>query len=524
MWTKYSRPLKAIVQYPHLSEDTKTLIRIFLSEIEMKFWLAITSTCLALVLTYLNYAYRYWSRKGVKQLPTHLIWGHVKDLKSLHYQQILQKVYDKFKAQTKVAGIYVYTKPVAVILDLETIKNVLIKDFNKFTSRMAYKNNKDILSQHLFNLEGSKWRPLRTKFSPIFTSGKMKYMFALTKAVAEEFSETYERSLESSHLIDIYNLNSRYTIDVIGSCILGFDCNSLKNPQAEFRQISTKIFGRKNFNIKWHLFKQTYVNFMKFFGHKRYPKLLEDFFRRLVREGLFEREKHNILRRDFVDLILELRRSGDMNLTYDQIAAQFFIFFAAGFETSSTTMTCLLYELARHPEIQEKLRQEIHEVLENYDNQITYEALMDMKYLDQVINETLRLYPPLPFLQRMTTDTAKIGDLTLPQGSEIFIPVWAIHHDPEIYPKPFEFQPERFNPHAIMQRHPQAFLGFGDGPRNCIGLRFGRMQTKIGLVSILSKYKFSQAPETCRELEFSNHSVVLISSKVLLLKVDRLEN
>lgn len=340
---------------------------------------------MSLILSYLKVKYSYWDLMGVKQLKPHFIFGNIWKLKSMHHTSVLQEVYDKFRATAKLAGFYIFTKPVAVILDLDIVKSVLIKDFDKFMSRMDYENDKDILSQHLFILNGPEWRPLRHKFTPTFTSGKMKFMFPTIKSVAEEFDKTYERYLEHDEVINVHDLNGRYTIDVIGTCAFGIECNSLKDPMAEFRQISLKIFGRQNFSVKWHLFKLYHINWMKFFGAKRFPKNIEDFFKRVIQEGVMEREKNNIVRNDFVDILLELKKSEDIQLTYDQIAAHFIVFYVAGFETSSTTMSNVLFELGRHPEIQEKLRNEILKTLERHNNELSYEAMMDMKYLDQVI-------------------------------------------------------------------------------------------------------------------------------------------
>lgn len=351
----------------------------------MHFWLIIFLTLLCFILSYLKIKYSYWYRKDVEQLKPHCIWGNIPELKSLHHGQFSQMVYDTFKTKTKLAGVYIFTKPVAVILDLDLVKSVLIKDFHNFSSRMTYKNDRDILSQHLFNVEGPLWRPLRNKISPIFSSAKMKYMFCTIRTVTEEFLATYEKCLQQSDVLDVHDLNGRYTVDVIGTLAYGIECNSLKDPTAEFRQISLKIFGRKSFNIKWHLFKQTYIDLMKFFGHKRYPQFIEDFFQRVMREGVLEREKNGIVRNDFVDLLLELKKSQDMPLTNDQISAQLFVFFAAGFETSAQTMSNLLFELGRHPEIQEKVRDCIQETLKEHNNELTYEAMIDMKYLDQAI-------------------------------------------------------------------------------------------------------------------------------------------
>lgn len=137
----------------------------------------------------------------------------------------------------------------------------------------------------------------------------------------------------------------------------------------------------------------------------------------------------------------------------------------------------------------------------------------------------MRKYPAFAILQRLAAEDYKVPgtDITIDKGTEIFIPLRCIHYDPEIYDNPNEFRPERFDPSEVAKRHPQAFLGFGDGPRNCIGLRFGRMQMKIGLIKLLTKYRFSHCPETCKEIEFSDHSFILIpKNNVVYLKVEKL--
>ena len=357
----------------------------------MNYWLFVLWTLVIILVASLKVKFSYWQLNGVTQLKTHFIFGHFFKLKSLNHLEILQEVYDKFKGSCKIAGIYLYTKPVAVLLDLDVVKSVLIKDFHNFEDRMAYKNEKDILSAHLFNVEGSVWRPLRQKLTPTFSTGKMKFMFPTIAKITQELKEAYEReaNVACNSVVDVYKLNGRYTTDVVSSCIFGAECNSLKDPSEQFWHICSKIFGRTNFNVRWHLFKQTYVDFMKFFGHKRYPQFIESFFRRITRDAVLEREKQGIQRNDFMNILIELKNKKDENgqpmLTYDQVSAQLFVFFAAGFETSSTNMTMVLYELAKHPEIQEKARQEIKHVLEKHDNQLSYEAMMELSYLDQII-------------------------------------------------------------------------------------------------------------------------------------------
>ncbi|XP_073823363.1 cytochrome P450 6a8-like [Musca autumnalis] len=492
----------------------------------MTFWFIIFGIFFCTFLCYQRTRYSYWTRRNVEQLKPHFLLGHIPKLKGMNHKEFMQEVYDSFKGKQRLVGVYIFTKPVAVILDLDLVKAVLIKDFNNFASRMTYKNEKDILSQHLFNVEAELWRPLRTKFSPTFTSGKIKFMFPTVRKLCADFLQTFEEAVEKSNLINVHYFNSLFTVDVIGTCFFGIECNSLKDPEAEFLKVSSKIFSRSNFNVRWHLFKQTYVGFMKFMGFKRFPQFVEDFFRNVVCEGFKAREKQQILRNDFVDILIDLKKSGELNLSYDQISAQLFIFFTAGFETSSTSMSYALFELAKYSDTQNKLRQDIWEVLQKHNHVMSYEALMDMKYLDCVLTETLRMYPPLPFLQRVALNDYKVHgtDVIIEKNTEVFIPAYGIHYDPNIFDNPKQFQPERFLPGGEwVKSHPQSFLGFGDGPRNCIALRFGRMITKLGLISLLTKFKFSQpSTKNSEEIEFSNHSMVLVPKGGVYLKVEKI--
>lgn len=120
----------------------------------------------------------------------------------------------------------------------------------------------------------------------------------------------------------------------------------------------------------------------------------------------------------------------------------------------------------------------------------------------------------------MPSDDANI---VLERGISVHIPVRAIHYDPEIYPEPNEFRPERFEAAAVQQRHPMAFLGFGDGPRNCIGLRFGRMQVKVGLITLLSSYRFQLPADGSSELTIGSKNLLLIPNEGVRLRVEPIE-
>lgn len=127
-----------------------------------------------------------------------------------------------------------------------------------------------------------------------------------------------------------------------------------------------------------------------------------------------------------------------------------------------------------------------------------------MKYMEAVINETLRMYPPAHRVERIVTENIEYGDLRLKKGQVILIPVYALHHDPNLYPEPDTFRPERFldsddSGSSIIKTLPHdsiTFLPFGAGPRSCLGMRFAMVEIKILLATILTKFKFITSPET----------------------------
>ncbi|XP_004521370.1 probable cytochrome P450 6a13 [Ceratitis capitata] len=500
----------------------------------MDFYFLIFSTIFTLLLSYLRYKYQYWELRGVPQLKMNFLLGNLSRLRTIHKSELLRDAYREFHGKAKLVGTYIFTKPIAIVLDLDVIKAILIKDFNKFTDRFQHRaSGSSVIKHHLFRLHGEKWRPLRTKLTPTFTSAKMKFMFPTLITVAGQLETAFSTQLAKSPNgdIELHDFMGRFTTDVIGHCAFGVECNSLKDPNVAFRRIGHSIFYPRYLSIRLRTFMLTYpviMKFLSFFNIREHSAEIEDFVLSLVRDTVRLREEQNLQRNDFLNMLIEMRNTKDAQgapgMSIKEMAAQVYIFFAAGFETSSSNMSYGLFEMAKNPHVQEKVRAEILSVLEKHNGELTYEAMMEMTYLDQVITETLRKHPALAALNRCANEDFKVPgtDITLEKGTNIYIPVKEIHYDPDIYDNPSEFRPERFNPEEAQKRHPQAFLGFGDGPRNCIGLRFGRMQVRVGLITMLKSYRFSLSEKTPTELEISRNSIVLVPRSSVWLRAEKL--
>jgi len=419
------------------------------------------------------------------------------------------------------------------VTNLEVVKHVLVKDFNNFHDRGVYVNTKaDPLSGHLFSIEGMEWKNMRAKLTPTFTSGKMKMMFETVCSICDEMI-AYVHENAKSDQIEMKDILARFTTDVIGNVAFGLDMNSMKNPDSMFRKMGRKVFDTPPLQTLKVVFLTTFRKYLKNFDFMTTNKEVSDFFLSSIRETVDYRENNDVKRNDFLSLLLQIKKHGKINddvgesiggITTEQLAAQAFLFFVAGFETSSTTMTFVLYEIAKNSDIQENLRQEIKRVLSQFDNKLTYEAMLEMKYLQMVIDETLRMYPPVDSLIRLASNDYQIpgSNLTIEKDTLIFIPVYGIHYNADIYPQPARFDPERFNEEQKKERHPMAHLPFGEGPRNCIGLRFGLMQTKIGLINLLTNFKFSPSARTTIPMEFLPSAPLLCPIDDMWLKVEKL--
>ncbi|CAG9827990.1 unnamed protein product [Diabrotica balteata] len=484
-----------------------------------------TIICLLTTITFLLYLlgkkkFSYWKDRNVEYIEPLFFFGNFKEVikRNIHMTELMDDIYQRVKSKgKKYGGAYAFFTPQFIPVDLDLIKCIMQKDFWNFPNHgLIFNEEADPISAHLFNLEDDKWKDMRAKLTPTFTSGKMKMMFQTMVDCTGGLHQLLNKSAVKKEPIDIKYALGCFTTDVIGSVAFGLEINSLENPDSDFRKYGNKIFTptiRSRFAfITLGIFPEWLFRFL---GISFFDQETSNFYLNLVKNTVEYREKNNIYRKDFMHLLIQLKNTGkigdddDRNLlqknkanveglTLNQITAQAFVFFIAGFETSATTMSFALLELAQREDIQVKVREEINRVLDKYDNNMTFDCLMEMEYLEKVLLETLRKHPPVGVLPRICTKRYNVpdSDLVIEPGISLSIPLFSIHRDPEYYPNPEEFDPERFNEENKAKRHPFAFMPFGEGPRTCIGLRFGKIQSKVGLCFVLKNYKVTLNEKT----------------------------
>lgn len=224
-------------------------------------------------------------------------------------------------------------------------------------------------------------------------------MFPVILNVADELKETINSLIGGTNAdFEIKEILSRFTTDVIGTCAFGIECNSLKNENSEFRKYGRQIFESPRSSFLKILFMSSFRDLARKLRMKVVSDNVSEFFLGSLKETIEYREENNIKRSDFLNMMMQLMKHGKIDdnevvndsenhgmLSFNEMAAQSFVFFLAGFETSSTTTTFCLFELSVNPEIQKKARQEVIDVLKKHNGEFTYDAMMEMHYVERCI-------------------------------------------------------------------------------------------------------------------------------------------
>ncbi|KAJ0177947.1 hypothetical protein K1T71_006820 [Dendrolimus kikuchii] len=471
-----------------------------------------------LIYWYITRTFNYWKDRNVVTPKPVPLFGNWKEaaLRRKNMNLVFEEIYKQFPNE-KVVGVYRMTTPCLLIRDLDIIKHIMIKDFDLFPGR-GVEFSQDGLGANLFHADGELWRALRNQFTPIFTSSKLKNMFHLITERGDKFIQHIESLKNPEH--EIHRLIQKYTMSTIAACAFGLDLDNMDDKFPVLRRVDELVMAP---SLALEI-DMMFPGILKKLNSSLFPRFVSEFFSDLVEQIITERNKAPSNRKDFMDLLLELKNKGQVQtvkrngelekqtiaITDDIIAAQAFAFFIGGYETSAATMTFLLYQLALNPHIQDKLIAEIDEVITKHNGQVTYECLTDMVYLEQVFKETLRLFAIADLMRNVVVDYKVPGtDVVLKKGQTVLISPRGIHHDPNLYPEPEKFDPERFSVENSANRHPCAYLPFGIGPRQCIGIRFAQIQSRVGIVKLLTKFRVEPCNNTQRKMEYDPNRVII---------------
>lgn len=474
-------------------------------------FVSLLATLLVTAYLFVKNKFSYWKRRGVPFKEPSFPFGNFSD-SFMGKKSGGQVIEDLYNGTTEpFIGVFSTLQPGLLIRDPKLIKEIHVKDFQSFHTR-GWQANVDVdpMADNILLQEGEKGKHVRAQLSPAFSSGKLKAMFDVIVNCARSMDKYIGDYADKDKSVEVRDVFVRYATNVIVSVAFGIDIDCIVNRDEKFRILGSRFFEPTVKNMLRGSLSIMTPKLAKFLKVRFVDKEVGDFMIDTMRQNLEYRESNNISRKDFFQMLMQLRNTGEIQdnnddwttkattgqktISVEEMAAHAHLVFVGGYESSSTTMSFLLYELAKHPELQQQVYEEIVDTLGKHDGQLTYDAVADMKYLAQCLDESLRLHPPFPFNMRKCTKDYKIPNtnVVIEEGTILFFSMTGLQYDPKYYDEPAKFKPER---QSEAYKAGKTFvdmpnLTFGDGPRNCLGMRFGKLQSKIAIVLLLRKFRF----------------------------------
>lgn len=474
-------------------------------------WLVLAVTVCVLCYLYASRHRNYWKNQDVVSEPYALIFGPPLKLFYKPIHEIDAERYDKYG---RFFGAFESNKLLLFVAEPELVKQVLIKDFPYLPNRRAFTFHDPLLDNMISFASDEQWRKIRRTTSPAFSTGKLRKMNSLIEDCALVTTEHLKNAASIEEDIDVKQFFGHYTLDVIARCAFATRLDSHSDQTNEFVTKSTHAFsGRltlrlfvffafpalskllriRPFDSKIFLyFKQLCKNAIKSrrdkeFRHEDFLQLMMD-----AQEGALAYTAEDGAERDNqqFNLVSDLRPdasfSSNRTLTEDESLAQCVLFFIAGQNTTAAVISHTLYLLAIHPDVQKRLRDEVDECFKMHGDHPSLDVITNLKYMRCVVSESLRVYPAVMRIERSPYRDYVVGGtgVKVKKGDLIAIPIYSMHHDPEYFPDPSKFDPERFSDENVENIRPFTYLPFGDGPRNCIGMRFALQAVKLSILQI----------------------------------------
>ncbi|KAK4880506.1 hypothetical protein RN001_008652 [Aquatica leii] len=414
----------------------------------------------------------------------------------------------------RYVGFFQFHEPTLLLRDPELIRTIMAKEFASFPDHSIF--NRGICEPYegLFFITAKRgWHDLRSIISPSFSNSKLKYMYKLIDECGNSVVDHFKSLGEAP--IELKDSFSRYANDAIVTTIIGLKCESFKHKDNLIFTVGKKMVdlsglkGLKVFSYNISPF------FTKLFNIQIVTKKNGQVFENIVKETLKMRKEKNFVRPDMINLMIEtkakvnssdpnsLKTQHKLDFTNKDITAAAITLYFAAFDTTSTTLTFLVYSLCTNPEVQEKLHKEVDEAMASCNEELTFEIVMNLRYLGMVMEETLRRWSPGTFIDRLCVKQYTIQPvnpdekpLTINPGDSVWFPISALHQDPKYFEDPKKFDPERFNETNKEKRHPFSFIPFGGGPRTCIGNRYAMFVCKLLLMKIVYNFEILPCEKT----------------------------
>uniref|UniRef100_A0A4D5RPE8 Putative cytochrome n=1 Tax=Ixodes scapularis TaxID=6945 RepID=A0A4D5RPE8_IXOSC len=462
--------------------------------------------------------FSYFKSIGIPGPPPNLIWGNIREY---HKNGFYKALNEWCQTYGDIFGFYNGDVPTLVVKDLDMLEYVFVRNFKNFTDRGITMRTDEMhpsLGKAIINAKESQWRTLRGYASSGFSAAKLKRMMPHISEQAEVLIDILGEVSDLGRELPTFETFQALAMDNVGRTFFGLNSTFQHNVQDAFIAKALNVIPQM-MTGPFHFIAHCTTSFGRIVKPLAWlNKLLGTFalenFSRDIAKIVEQRRKNPSLRRnDVLQCLIDAEERPDdktnkkstnnvaskikgnikrlRKLTEEETTLQATIFFLGGFQTISISLCYATFLLAKHPDIQEKVRKEVREAVAK-SGSLNYETVMHkLRYLGQVLNETLRMYPPsLTFMTRAAKNDFEYNGTKFKAGLTIMSPVLHVHMDSRYWPEPHKFNPDRFSPENIGNFHKMAFQPFGHGPRNCVGYMMAVLELRYTLARMVQSFRF----------------------------------
>ncbi|CAF0718008.1 unnamed protein product [Brachionus calyciflorus] len=488
------------------------------------------------------YSYRFFKKRGIKNPDYEFFYGNFRELsKDKNYSEKLKKWTDIYG---KTYGYFEGHLPILVTSDLDIIQEVFIKQSSNFSARKKgpLRRKDDDPNLDLFQSTKNRWKRMRMIMNPTFSSAKLRELGPILVNCTDRLIDVLNQDGQMSE-INIAQYFKRFTMDSIWNCAFGVDINMQYEKENDYFNKCEEVF-RLSANMILPQYLGIYLYefrgilmpcitlIMRILSKIGNHKTLLPLFWLRMKIGELVKKRLNdekLKKKDFIQLLLDAKSEFDNDnfnysdlkkfLTPKEVETNLVLFMLAGYETTSTALSYSSHVLATYSEEQSRLYEEICQAFEADLSLINSDSVQKLQYLDWFVKEVLRYYPiGNSVVARRCTKKTTVKGIDFTEDMTIAVDALSIHFDDELWGPvdPKVFYPQR---HEV-KRNPLAFMAFGNGPRNCIGMKFALIELKIALIKLIINFEILPSVNGEKEIEFEEGVVRYPKNgvKVLLKK------
>lgn len=499
-------------------------------------FLALCTLCIIVIFAILSAAYnQYTIRQKLKNIPDAGGYPFI----GMAFMLMNMSEYERMKWFTTFMenckeGIFIQRVGVTRFINIfkpEYLEHIFPSTVN-ISKGMVYVLLEPWLGKGLLTSTGKQWFHNRRLIGPTFHFSILDQFAVIQTEKAEILTKCLERKIEKGKPIDIFPLALNVALDIICETAMGVDIHAQEvttKYTTAVRQASSSVINR--LFQPWYWIDWLYYSLPVGKQFKSAVESMHKFTNEVISKRKIERQSQNDhteledkdnefdigkrKRQAFLDLLLDQNAKDDTPLTDDELRAQVDTFMFEGHDTTAVAITWALFLLGNNLEHQERVHKELEEVFGDSEAPATVKELSQLKYLDRVMRETLRMFPSVPIISRELSEEVKFDNYRIPKGSLISIAIILIQRNPSVWPNPMKFDPDRFLPENSKNRHPYAFVPFSAGPRNCIGQRFAQLEEKIVLTAVLRKWKVKSV-KTVDTIQYGGSLILRPNEEVLI--------